>query len=37
MKKNGIIIYVFTENDKKEAENILKIADLVGTDYINLK
>lgn len=37
MKKNNIILYVFTENDEKAAGTILQTVDLVGTDFINIK
>lgn len=36
-KDNGLIVYVFTENDKEKANNYLKVVDLVGTDFINNK
>lgn len=31
-----MIIYVFTENDEDTAKEILKTADLVGTDFIKV-
>lgn len=34
MKENNMIVYVFTENNKNVAKEILKSADLVGTDFI---
>lgn len=34
MKENNMIVYVFTENDENVAKEILKSADLVGTDFI---
>lgn len=34
MQKNNMIVYVFTENDENVAKEILKNADLVGTDFI---
>lgn len=36
MKKNNIIVYVFTENEESKAKDILKSADLVGTDFIQV-
>lgn len=33
-KKQGLIVYVFTENDENEAKDILKNVDVVGTDFI---
>lgn len=36
MKKNNIIVYVFTENDESKAKGILENADLVGTDFIQI-
>lgn len=36
MKKNNIIVYVFTENEESKAKDILKNADLVGTDFIQV-
>ena len=36
MKKNNIIVYVFTENDESKAKSILEHADLVGTDFIQI-
>lgn len=36
MKKNNMIVYVFTENDEDKATQILQNADLVGTDFIEI-
>ena len=36
MKKSNIIVYVFTENDENKSKDILKNADLVGTDFIQV-
>lgn len=36
MQKNNIIVYVFTENEESKAKDILKNADLVGTDFIQV-
>ena len=33
-KENGLIVYVFTENNVEEAIRILENVDVVGTDYI---
>ena len=36
MKNNNMIVYVFTENNQDNANKILKNADLVGTDFIQI-
>lgn len=36
MKKYGLIVYVFTINNQKKSETILKNADLVGTDFLKI-
>lgn len=36
-RKNGLYVYLFTENDKAKAEEYLKYVDVVGTDFINLE
>lgn len=35
-RKNNIIIYLFTINDKNEAEKYLENVDIIGTDFIEL-
>ncbi len=35
-KDSGLIIYLFTENDKEKANTYLQNVDLVGTDFIGL-
>ena len=36
-KKNGMIVYLYTENDEEKAEEYLGTVDLIGTDDIGLK
>lgn len=36
MQENDMIVYVFTENNESKAKDILKNADLVGTDFIQV-
>lgn len=36
-KNNGMIVYVFTENNKQLAEQYLKYVDVVGTDFITFE
>ena len=36
-KKNGMIVYLYTEDDEKKAKGFLRVVDLVGTNDIGLK